>query len=112
MQEAFDRVASDDKQDGQSLKASHFGRFYAEVLFRHFDADNSGTLGLAGVQKAMAFLTKPGQPSAGRRVPASCRSRRARSICPSDGSGPGRDGLGRSASLSGVRFAVRMRVSE
>ena len=63
MQEAFDRVASDDKQDGKSLKASHFGRFYAEVLFRHFDADNSGTLELAEVQKAMAFLTKPGQPT-------------------------------------------------
>ena len=31
------------------------------MLFRHFDEDNSGTLELAEVQKALAFMVKPNE---------------------------------------------------
>ena len=44
--------------DGQ-LNKKVFARFYAEVLFRHFDADNSDTLELAEMQKALGHLVKP-----------------------------------------------------
>jgi len=46
-------------EDGvKELKAGKFSRFYAEVLFHHFDADNSGTLELAEVQNALKHMVR------------------------------------------------------
>jgi len=46
----------------QVITANVFSRFYAEVLFRHFDVDNSGTLELCEVQSALGYLVKGGAP--------------------------------------------------
>uniref|UniRef100_A0A7S2BAI3 EF-hand domain-containing protein n=1 Tax=Haptolina brevifila TaxID=156173 RepID=A0A7S2BAI3_9EUKA len=53
--------------EGKVITTSKFSRFYAEVLFKHFDKDNSGTLELAEVQEALKFLVKPNE--AGERIP-------------------------------------------
>jgi len=42
-----------------SLKPNIFSRFYCEVLYRHSDADNNGTLELAEVQEALKHMVKP-----------------------------------------------------
>lgn len=41
------------------LETRVFSRFYAEVLFQHFDRNANGTLQLAEVQEALRFLVKP-----------------------------------------------------
>jgi len=41
------------------LSITSFSRFYAEVLFTHFDVNGNGTLQLAEVQEALCFLVKP-----------------------------------------------------
>jgi len=43
---------------GKFLKPGSFNRFYAEILFRHFDANNNGYLELAEAQEALKFLVK------------------------------------------------------
>ena len=76
MKEAFDKVCCDSdpsltrKTSSLSLAGAQvkvddhltkkvFARFYAEVLFRHFDADNSDSLQLAEMQNALGHLVKP-----------------------------------------------------
>jgi len=49
-----------DEGSGRGLKINVFNRFYAEILFKHFDADNNGTLQLGEAQEALKFLVKPG----------------------------------------------------
>lgn len=41
------------------LSSKVFSRFFAEILFVHFDKNENGTLQLAEVQEALAFLVKP-----------------------------------------------------
>jgi len=59
--ELFEAHAKEDAV-GKSLKPGSFNRFYAEILFRHFDANNNGTLQLEEAQEALKFLypTKDG----------------------------------------------------
>ena len=60
----FDAHASHDEKLGKIvLRVGDFSRFYAELLFKHFDADNNGTLQREEAQAALRFLTK--QPSGG-----------------------------------------------
>ena len=59
MREAFDKVAKPDASGTMALGKGVFSRFYAEVLFRHFDKDNSGTLQLAEFQEALGHMVKP-----------------------------------------------------
>jgi hypothetical protein len=40
----------------KTLKPGSFNRFYAEVLFKHFDANNNGYLELAEAEEALRFL--------------------------------------------------------
>ena len=47
------------------LKPGSFNRFYAEILFRHFDANNNGTLDLEEAQAALRFLKK--KPEGGEK---------------------------------------------
>ena len=49
---------------GKVLSIKLFSRFYAEVLYRHFDADNNGGLSADEAKAALKFLTKPGAPEA------------------------------------------------
>ena len=53
--------------EGKIITASKFSRFYAEVLFLHFDKDNSGTLELAEVQEALKQIAKPNDK--GEKIP-------------------------------------------
>jgi len=55
----FEKHGTDIGNGTKELSIKVFMRFYAGVLFAHFDKDNSGTLELAEVQKALAFLVKP-----------------------------------------------------
>jgi len=64
----FDKVATSDFRGswanpgeilGKSVKPNCFARLYCEVLFRHFDKDNSGTLELAEASAALMYLVKP-----------------------------------------------------
>ena len=57
--ECWEKVATEDEGGGKSLKPKVFSRFYAEVLFRHFDANNDGKLQLDEVTAALKFMTKP-----------------------------------------------------
>ena len=59
--ELFEAHAKEDAA-GKSLKPGSFNRFYAEILFRHFDENNNGTLQLEEAQEALKFLypTKDG----------------------------------------------------
>ena len=59
MRACFQMAATTDTDGTMSLKINVFSRFYCEVLFRHFDADDSGDLQLAEVAAALKFLTKP-----------------------------------------------------
>eukprot|EP00316_Scyphosphaera_apsteinii_P022610 CAMPEP_0119308312 /NCGR_PEP_ID=MMETSP1333-20130426/9977_1 /TAXON_ID=418940 /ORGANISM="Scyphosphaera apsteinii, Strain RCC1455" /LENGTH=166 /DNA_ID=CAMNT_0007312055 /DNA_START=26 /DNA_END=526 /DNA_ORIENTATION=+ len=59
MEKAFNEHAAEDDSGTKVLSAKVFSRFYCEVLFAHYDVDNSGTLQLAEVQKALAHLVKP-----------------------------------------------------
>ena len=61
MRACFEMAATADKDGTKSLKINVFSRFYCEVLFRHFDADDSGDLQLAEVAAALKFLTKPNE---------------------------------------------------
>ena len=49
-----------------------FSRFYAEVLFKHFDVDNSGTLQLAEVEEALKHLVKPNADGTKTMPPVAC----------------------------------------
>ena len=60
MRSCFDRVATDDGAGGKHLTTRVFSRFYAEMIFRHFDRDDNGTLELQEMQRALAFMVKPG----------------------------------------------------
>ena len=42
----------------KALKPGSFNRFYAEILFRHFDANNNGYLELNEAENALRFLCK------------------------------------------------------
>jgi len=55
--EAFEKHATDCNGE-KALSNKVFGRFYAGVLFRHFDADNSSKLDLVEVEKALMHLVK------------------------------------------------------
>jgi len=57
--EIFEKVAKVDDKGEHVLGKGSFQRFYCEVLFRHFDADDSGTLELDEFQKALAHMVKP-----------------------------------------------------
>ena len=61
LEEEFAKRATQEAGGGKALMPTVFSRFYCEVLFRHFDEDNSGTLDevegraflrIAGVAKA------------------------------------------------------------
>jgi len=52
--------------DEKVVTTSKFSRFYAEVLFKHFDKDNNGTLELGEVERALKHIVKPN--AAGERV--------------------------------------------
>ena len=54
----FEAKASDEAV-GKALKINVFSRFYAEILFKHFDASNTGTLQLAEAETALKWLLKP-----------------------------------------------------
>lgn len=53
--EAHTQAADDGKK---YLKPGSFNRFYAEILFKHFDANDNGYLELEEAQEALRFLTK------------------------------------------------------
>ena len=55
---------------GKVLSIKLFSRFYAEVLYRHFDADNNGGLSANEAKAALKFLTKPGAPEAAIALPS------------------------------------------
>ena len=57
--ELFEAKASADDNGKKVLKGKVFSRFFAEVLFCHFDADSNGTLELAEFEKAIGFMVKP-----------------------------------------------------
>ena len=60
LKECFEKVATAGDDGGaKAIERKHFARFYAEIMFRHFDKDNSGTLELAEVQEALKHLVKP-----------------------------------------------------
>jgi hypothetical protein len=42
----------------KALRINVFSRFYAEILFRHFDTNNSGTLQADQAQRALTYLRK------------------------------------------------------
>ena len=56
--ELFEKHAKPDEKNGKSLKSGAFARFYADILFRRFDANNDGTLQLDEAQEALRFLKK------------------------------------------------------
>ena len=58
MEEKYN-LHAEEKDGKKVLTAKVFGRYFCEVMFRHFDKDNSGTLELAEVQEALKFLVKP-----------------------------------------------------
>ena len=51
----------------KALPSGSFARFYAEILFRKFDANNNGTLQLDEAQEALKFL-KPKSGTDGSRA--------------------------------------------
>ena len=56
----FDKLATPDENDvGKALKIGMFSQFYAAILFKSFDADNSGVLEIEEAREALKFLTKP-----------------------------------------------------
>ena len=58
----FDARAEPDEAasaGGKSLKIGVFSRFYAEILFLHFDANGDGALQLEEAQEALKFMVKP-----------------------------------------------------
>lgn len=69
----FEKHAKVDEAGEQSLNVTVFNRFYAEILFKHFDASNDGKLQLAEAQEALAFLVKPsadgGKPNVSMAYP-------------------------------------------
>ena len=73
----FEEHAKEDGAGIKSLKPGSFNRFYAEILFRHFDANNNGTLQLEEAQAALQFLypTKDGaKPDVNVAFPESAKS--------------------------------------
>jgi len=58
--EALFEAHAEDPGDGTKvITTKQFSRFYCEVLFAHFDKDQSGTLELDEFQAALGFLVKP-----------------------------------------------------
>ena len=58
MKACFDTHATSDWLGRKSLSIKVFSRYYAEVLFLHFDRNDDGKLQLAEVEEALAFLVK------------------------------------------------------
>ena len=54
----FEQRAENDPNAGKSLSASIFSRFYAQILFIHFDTNQDGVLQLDEAQEALKFLVK------------------------------------------------------
>jgi len=71
----FDAHAShDEKLDKKVLKIGVFSRFYAELLFKHFDANDNGSLQRDEAERALKFLLKPkdgATPQVALAIPAS-----------------------------------------
>jgi len=61
MEDMFEKHAVSKDGGEKALSAKVFARFYCDVLFRHFDKDNSGTLELAEVQEALKHMVKPNE---------------------------------------------------
>ena len=59
LEEEFAKRATQEAGGGKALMPTVFSRFYCEMLFRHFDKDNNGTLELAEVSEALKYLVKP-----------------------------------------------------
>ena len=57
--EMFEKHATENSEGKKELPQKVFSRFYCEVLFRHFDKDNSNTLELEEVQNALKHMVKP-----------------------------------------------------
>lgn len=66
--ELFEEHAKTDDTHGKVLKIGQFARFYAVILFKHFDADNSGKLDLEEATAALKFLSKPSSDSSQLQV--------------------------------------------
>lgn len=66
----FEARAEADETHGKSLKINVFSRFYAEILFRHFDTNHDGALQLEEAHEALKFMTKPGAQPAAVAFPA------------------------------------------
>ena len=56
--EMFEKHATENSEGKKELPQKVFSRFYCEVLFRHFDKDNSNTLELEEVQNALKHMVK------------------------------------------------------
>ena len=71
----FEAHATHDEKLGKKvLKIGVFSRFYAQVLFKHFDANNNGSLDRTEAQAALRFLLKPkdgSTPEVAVAIPAS-----------------------------------------
>ena len=52
----FDAFASDVAGVGKALSLEVFTRVYAEILYKHFDEDNNGTLQVGEAEKPLKFL--------------------------------------------------------
>ena len=59
LEEEFAKRATQEAGGGKALMPTVFSRFYCEMLFRHFDKDNSNTLELEEVQNALKHMVKP-----------------------------------------------------
>eukprot|EP00310_Coccolithus_braarudii_P023227 CAMPEP_0183332904 /NCGR_PEP_ID=MMETSP0164_2-20130417/1959_1 /TAXON_ID=221442 /ORGANISM="Coccolithus pelagicus ssp braarudi, Strain PLY182g" /LENGTH=164 /DNA_ID=CAMNT_0025501715 /DNA_START=40 /DNA_END=534 /DNA_ORIENTATION=- len=57
--ELFEKHAKETEKGGKALKVGNFARFYAEILFKHFDTNNDGSLQLSEAKQALKFLIKP-----------------------------------------------------
>ena len=55
----FEQRAKADDKGEKALKIGVFNRFYAQILFTHFDANGDGVLQLEEAQAALKWLTKP-----------------------------------------------------
>ena len=58
--ELFEKHAKADGAGPKQLGRQLFSRFYAEILFKVFDADNNGWLSLAEAQNALQYLLPKG----------------------------------------------------
>ena len=56
----FTAHAEQTAHGGVAIPIGKFSRFYAEIMFKHFDSDGNGMLQVEEAQKAFAHLIKPG----------------------------------------------------